>query len=346
MALKKSLAPVVTLLAIVGVVYLASHRRGARFANLDVPEAMPAVYVQMDVGSREGSDFRKCLVSSRSGTTAKRSESRLAKASWRCRVEGEGWAPVLVADSKEQPSAIFVPQTLVGDLAFPLVYEVVRDAHDRPLPAMRWVRFYFERQFRGLYLQVFTPGRAFAAEHQLGRPEILAVSGDRLVCFDRKLRPVCPTYNLAVADAVFPEPRPSAGAALLHSLLPEGVRTFVISELDYTTLEPFPLPVVLEEAMVPGEPWVDARYRRWWEGDGVAEPGASDELFEERAAGNRQAIREAVEALEEILPASCGVQDCDPEAELERLRGSPAMGWLAGALAEDESGGGMPGEGE
>ena len=341
--MKRWLAPIVVALSIVGVVYLASQRQGVRFANLAVPDDLPAVYVQMDVGSRPGSDFRKCLVSSRGGTTAKRSESRLAKASWRCRVEGEGWSPVLVADSKEEPSALFVPQVEVTDLAFPLVYEVARGAHDRPWPAMRWVRFYYERQFRGLYLQIFTPGRAFATEHELGHPEILAVRDDRLVCFDRKLRPVCPIYTLAVADAIFPRPRSSPAAELLHRLLPPEVRTFVITDLDYTTLEPFPLPVVLERALAPGQPWVDQRYRRWWQDDPEPSGSAGDMALRQRAAEQAIALGETLAALEAIVPASCAMMGCETESELERLRSSAARRWLDTAVGESAGAAGSKG---
>ena len=317
-------------LALTVLAWFAQQSRLARTAQLAVPQgSFPELYVQMDVGSDPGSERRKCLVSSRSGTTLKRSESRLAKASWRCWVTGSVGAPVVVADSKTEPSSLLVPHTAVSDLAFPLVYEVARNEESETWPRMRWVHFFYERQFRGLYLQIDLPGRFFAAEHGLGRPELLAVEGDRLVCFDRKMRPVCPTYVLAVADAVFPEPRRSTAGTMLEALLGEGQRTYVLSDVDYSRLEPFPIPVALAGVLETDETFVDQRYRRWL--DGAAEAGEEGRFppsIVARAAAEAPAIRAALEAMGPSLDASCTVLECDAAAERERLSQGPASAWL------------------
>lgn len=340
MKAKKLLAPIVLGFAIVGVAYLGSQTRMARLANLAVPAgSWPEVYVQMDLGERDQGDRQKCLVTSRAGTTLKRSDSRLAKASWRCRVEGTEIRPVIVADAKNEPSALFVPVTAVVDPALALLYELVRAADEPPWPALRWVHLYYNRQFRGLYLQAFLPGRAFAAEQGIGQTELLAAGADRLACFDRKMRRSCPIYNGAVADGVFPEPRETDASRFLASLTPGGFRAFVITEDDYTRLEPFPLPVDLGQQLDAGATehenvYHDERYHRWLE---VAPPDdAAVERYRQRARAERDELAAALAALVESLEASCVALECDAAAERRRLEGSPADRWLDDTLTGGE----------
>lgn len=348
MDMKKLFPTVLFFLLLGGVMLLASQRQMARFANLAVPEGpFGAVYVQMDVGSTT-----KCLVSDRGGTTVKRSEARLARASWRCRVEGDSAAPTVVADSKEQPSFVFVPMTAVEDLGYPWIFEAVRRADGLPVPGMRWVNFHYNRQFQGLYLEIATPGRQFMMEngraalaqqglteagHEVPRPELLAVDGDRLVCFDRKMRPSCPTYNLAVADAVFPVPSSTPARTFLRRFLDPSVFTFIIYETneaygtDYGVLEPFPLPVALGRLLDGGEGWVDQRYRRW-RLDETDVDAATESRYHDALLDQRDAVAAELEALGASIDASCVVMECDALTERARLEESVGIAWVRSAL--------------
>ena len=330
-----------------GVVFWASESQMARFTNLRVPQnSLPDVYLQMDVGSRN-----KCLVSGRAGTTAKRSDSRLAKASWRCRTEQrEGAPPVYVADSKQRPSYLFVPFTDVHDLVYPLVYEEIRAGESLDLPALRWVHLYFNRQFAGLYLEVSLPGRFFASQRlearNAGLPEppshdetttevpeperleLLGVVDDALVCFDRKMRPVCPIYNLAVADGVFPRPRMNDGIALLYQLSPPPAYHFILSDESYETLEPFPIPTNLA-TLLPRDVYRDQRYRRWQ--TPPAPPEALATRYGARLRDHEEFVQEHLQDLAESIQATCALLPCDGAAEVERLTSSLAAHWFMGS---------------
>ena len=366
--LKKYFSWVVLALLLGVIAFWASDSRMAQLSNLQVPQdTFPEVYVQMDVGSDT-----KCLVSGRSGTTEKRSDESLAKASWRCRTEmPPGQPPVFVADSKRQPSFLFVPFTAVSDLMYPYVYDEVRAGEDLALPNLHWVHLYYNRQFQGLYLEISLPGRHFAAERlesalagtldqateavdgqvdeavsdeavsdeavsdeavsdEVGAPEpehleLLSAKGSALVCFDRKMRPVCPVYNLAVADGIFPRPQSSAGVAFLQHLSPPPAFSFILSDRRYDVLEPFPLPIDLG-ALLRREPWMDQRYQRWQE-PAIAPP-ALEQHYAHLLRGNEKAIKTRLHHLTTSIRASCVVMECDVAAELERLAASPSGRFL------------------
>ena len=143
------------------------------------------------------------------------------------------------------------------------------------------------------------------------------------------MRPVCPTYVLAVADAVFPEPQGGTASAMLEALLGEGPRTYILSDLDYSRLVPFPIPVSLASVLGSEETFVDQRYRRWREsgapstGEALAPPSIVS-----RTVAEASAIRAALEAMGPSLDASCTVLECDAVAERERLAQSPTSAWL------------------
>jgi hypothetical protein len=348
--LKKHLTWVILALILGGLAFWASKTRLALLANLRVPQnTFPDVYLHMDVGSTT-----KCLVSGRSGTTEKRSDKGLAKASWRCRLETTpGKAPVFVANSKQRPSYLFAPLTAVSDLAYPLVYEEVRAGETLDLPDMHWVHLYYNRQFQGLYLEISTPGRHFAAQRMgadltrtdltrtaiplplpRGRHpepkgpaklEFLAVKGSALVCFDRKMRPVCPVYNLAVADGIFPRPKIVPAISLLEWLSPPPAFTFILSNHSNDLLEPFPIPVNLGE-LLERKPYVDQRYRRW------QKPGPPPEHLEEQYARLFAAQSERTENhlqdLAEAIRASCVVMGCNAAEQIERLAAGATGRWL------------------
>ena len=338
--LKKTLPTLLLATAALLAALWASDRPMARFSTLDVPEdpAIPEVYLQMKTASST-----KCLVGGRGRTTSKRSEEDLGKASWRCRLEGP--APsTFVAQSKLEPSFLFVPVTAVTDPGFPTVYQSLRSQLPWPAPDMRWVHLYHNRQFQGLYLEVQLAARAFAAEQDMGRLELLAARGDELICFDRKMRPVCPIYNLAVADGVFPKPLPSsalqqlfsltAAAAEAQDMTPE--RAFVISDgdvqdtaqieagerWDYTSLLPFPLPFSLHDALPSAaEPYRDGRYSRWFQDQPVDDEAPPPQALDD----DTQA---ALTALPSSFAASCQVMECNADVLLQRLRGGPSLAWL------------------
>ena len=361
--LKKSLPTLLLAVALLSLAWLASQSPRARFSNLGVPaDSFPEVYLQSKTG---GSD--KCLVGGRNRTTAKRSESKAGKASWRCRIEG-GAPYTFVAESKLEPSYLFVPVTAVHDLAYPLVYGALRQHLPLPMPTMRWVHFFHDRQFQGLYLEIQLPTRAFAEAQQLGRLELLAVDGDHLLCFDRKLRPVCPIYNLAVADGVFPLPADNAVSRQLFALAGDGdsedgdsedgdaedgdsedgdsedgdsedgdaeggERLFVISDGDYRVLYPMPLPVALHRLLPRQDVYQDQRYRRWLDDGGEGDTDQDGAAAQVLASARRDLLaNDALGALRRDLPSSlaatCEILECDPQALLARLETSPSVAWL------------------
>jgi hypothetical protein len=332
-------------LAAAAVAWAASHTPNAQRANLRVPQnAFPEVYIQGDVDSDS-----KCLVGDRAATTAKRSESRLGKASWRCRTETRtGAPPAFVADSKRQPSFLFVPVTDVEDLAFPLAYEMIRQGESLALPRQRWVHLFYDRHFLGLYLEVTLPGRHFAAERLEARVasepppptedeeegpgaeklELLSVRGDELRCFDRKMRPVCPVYNLALADGVFPRPHFEPGTALLGALVAASpARTFILSDARYDHLEPLPL-AVDPGALLDRDPYVDQRYQRWQEIPGDPLAGELAARYRERLLEDTELLETYRQGLTTSLAASCAIMHCEPEVLWRRLSEGPVARWL------------------
>lgn len=334
-------AALVVLLLVVGV--LASQSPMARFSNLARPEvSFPDVYVQMKVGSDE-----KCLVSGRAGTTVKRSESSVARTRWDCRfVEHSGGATTVIAIDKNRPSWLFVPFTEVEDLAFPIVYGAVRETLERPMPRVRWVHFFFNRQLRGLYLEVQLPGRRFASDHELGRLELLTASGDEMVCFDWKMRAICRVYEAMVADAIFPAPATDQGLRFLSGLAPSASRSFILSELDLETLVPYPLPVAVDRLIPSGrDPYHDERFRRW---QGAAPVTAETEArYAEAVRDSEPPVATFLDDLRRSIEVSCSVLPCDPEPYLARLENEPTRLWLArhgldgsGDGAEADGGGG------
>ena len=332
-------------LAAAAVAWAAQHTPNARRANLRVPlDTFPEVYIQGDVDSDT-----KCLVGDRDATTAKRSESRLGKASWRCRVEARPDAPsTFVADSKLQPSFLFVPVTDVEDLAFPLAYEAIRQGESLPLPRQRWVHLFYDRHFQGLYLEILLPGRHHAAERlevrlaselpsaedteeeapKAEKLELLTVHGDELRCFDRKMRPVCPVYNLALADGVFPRPHYTPGIALLGALVADApARTFVLSDARYDHLEPLPL-AVDPGALLAREPYVDQRYSRWQEIPGNPLEGELAERYRERLLTDPELLEVYRSNLTDSLTTSCAIMNCEPQVLWQRLSDGPVAHWL------------------
>lgn len=327
--LKKALPTLVLAAAVLGVALLASQSPRARFSNLQLPaDSFDEVYLQMKTGSAE-----KCLVGGRGRTTSKRSEGDVGKASWRCRAT-DALPASFLAESKLEPSFLFVPVTEVNDPAFPWAYERLHQKLPLPMPAMRWVHLFHNRQFRGLYLEVQLPARAYAAAGNLGRLELLAADPDQLICFDRKMRPLCPIYNLAVADGVFPEARGNDASRRLFALaaatMTSKERLFVLSDQDYGAIYPLPLPFSLRDVLPRDEaPYRDQRYARWWEAStGIAEVAGVTETASAPAVGadleNRQ------RAFVSSLTASCQVMDCDATVLAQRLGSSPSMVWLQG----------------
>lgn len=333
--LKKTLPNLLLAIVLLAVAWLATQSPRARFSNLKVPaEGFAEVYLQSEPGKAD-----KCLVGGRGRTTAKRSEDKGGKASWRCRQIGEG-PSIHLAESKLEPSYLFVPVTQVHDLAFPLVYDSLRQELPLPMPAMRWVHFFHHRQFQGLYLEIQLPARAFAAENQLGRVELLAMADNRLLCFDRKLRPVCPIYNLALADGILPMPLGNDASRRLFALAAAGgERQFVLSDTDYRLLYPMPMPVALHELLPRDGLYRDQRYRRWLDDDAAeALAVTSDEALAVRhdavTPGDAAAppSGDALAAFQLHLPASlaatCEVMTCDAESLLSSLERSPSLRWL------------------
>ncbi len=315
---KNLLGTAILVFLALAAVYLGSRSSLARFANLRLPEtSLRESYVQMKVGSSE-----KCLVTDRAGTTEKRSEDALAKASWKCRRPGEDGA--LIAISKNRPSYLYVPHAAVDDLAYPWVYEVAREGEEELLPRLRWVHFFFNRQFQGLYLQVTLPGRDYGEKRGLGRLELLAVRGDEVVCFDRKMRPVCRVLTAAIADGVLPQPEVGEVAALLTALSPPAASTYFLSEQQPGSLRPFPIPLSLG-AVVPTaeDPYRDQRYRAW---QTLPEaPAAARQRLLERLGGRREELREHLADLGRAIAASCAVQTCEAGGGVDD---SPTLRWL------------------
>ncbi len=331
--MNKTLPTLLLAVVLLAVAWLAAQSPRARFSNLEVPaDGFAEVYLQTDIGAPH-----KCLVGGRGRTTAKRSESQEGKASWRCRQVGEVPTTYL-AESKLEPSFLFVPVTQVRDLAYPLVHDVLRHRLPLPMPAMRWVHFYRDRQFQGLYLEIELPTRAFAAEQQLGRLEVLATADSNLLCLDRKLRPRCPIYNLALADGILPMPIGNDASRQLFALTAssDGERQFVLSDTEYRRLYPMPLPVSLHRLLPRDGLYQDQRYRRWLDDDAAAALDGSAAISEATTVGRAeptpQTPGEALAALRLHLPASlgatCEVMVCDSDSLLASLEVSPSVHWL------------------
>lgn len=336
-------------------VFWAPRSRMARLANLKVPDSsFASVYVQMKAGSRGG----KCLVSDRAGTTEKRSDDGLAKASWRCRLElGEADPLVLLAESKREPSYAFIPVSEVEDPYFPWLYESLRPVGEVSLPPMRWVHLYYNRHFQGLYLEASLPGRNFAAQRledrvapaggpedrtpesppvEAERLEILTVVGDRLTCVDRKLRPLCPIYGLALADGIFPRPAQGPATELLSWLLtvgsPERSFSFILSDRRYEHLEVFPLPFAAER-WLGEEPFRDDRYLQWQE---VATPAEEVQASLRSMLEDKKSELAALEGdLRVSIEASCEVMSCDATELLARMAASPSRRWTVGTESNE-----------
>lgn len=325
--------------------FWAPRSKMARLANLEVPNSsFASVYVQMKADGRGG----KCLVSGRAGTTEKRSDEGLAKASWRCRLVVQERQPlVLLAESKNEPSFVFVPVSEVEDPYYPWLYESLRSEAEGSLPPMRWVHLFYNRQFQGLYLQASLPGRHFAAQRlerrragaegsageaapaEAERLELLTVRGDRLTCVDRKLRPLCPIYTLAVADGVFPRPMSDPTTELLSWLLDTGSAgrsvSFILSDRHYDTLERFPLPFAAER-WLGDEPFRDGRYHQWQSAPDPA-PEVQASLYS-RLEGVETELETLGKDLDASIRASCVVMGCDAAELSARLASSPSRRWI------------------
>lgn len=275
---------------------------------------------------------------------------------------------VILAESKREPSFAFVPVTDIEDPFFPWLYETLRQEESDSgallagaLPPLRWVHLYYNRQFLGLYLQVSLPGRHFAdlrlqaegvagetnrvapgegapgegsqkeAPAEAERLETLIVAGDRLVCADRKLRPICPIYNLAVADGVFPQPvrRPETDLLswLLAARAPRRSFTFILSDRRYEELEVFPLPFD-PSAWLGGEPYQDRRYLQW-QGTVAPEKNHMHKL-QQRVRPHVEELDPLAADLKSSIRASCRMTSCASEALIERLEASPSRRWALG----------------
>lgn len=312
---------VVVLVAAFGLVLalLASRTPVGRLSNLALPPDFAHVYVQFKID-----DPTRCLVTDRDGSTADRAEGGLQPASWYCIRAGEGDLGLLTLDG-QRTSSLFVPYEKVADPVFPLLYEAVaRSAGEPPLPQLRWVHLFVDRTYRGFYLQSVLPTREFGGQEELGELEMMAVDGERLHCFDRKLRTLCPIYTGLVAESIFPQPAYPAGAAHLAALLPAGLpRAFLLSDQGAESLRPWPLPFSLPELVRTGggTPYYDQRLQSW-------RPPAGAAAAPLPAGLDGPAI---ARSLHGALAASCEVRRCDAAALGAKIDGSASLAALGGA---------------
>lgn len=307
---QSSLGIVLLAVLALALAVVANQTRLGRMSNIDVPEApFEHVYVLTQVGSDE-----KCLVTDRQGATLRRSEPKLAGSRWRCRWTTATPDPQATGDRREllppsflaltgkEPSYLFVPAERVDDPVFPWAYEAVRRGfadYDNKLllPRLRWVHLFFDRQYRGLFLELRLPDRRFAENRGLDQVELLSARDHRLHCWNRKLRPTCTLLSESfIAEAIFPRPTVTDAVAWLESLLPaERSRAFYLAAVPPSTmgrngqpgagrssdtglpsedghLLPLPLPFALEEILgAERQFYVDDRVRSWSEpGPGAA----------------------------------------------------------------------------
>ncbi len=312
------------LLALIGLVaaWVAGRGSLSQKATVQVPEEpLRHVYVQSKVGSAD-----KCLVTDRAGATVRRSEPELGKMRWKCRWSDGPDGPWLSALTGKEPSFLFVPEAAVVDPAQPFVYEAVRGLEDLPLPRVRWVHLFFDRSYRGLFLQVRLPDKKLTTRLELGRGEFLSVDGSTASCWSRKLKPTCLLWNSAfIAEAIFPDPAWSPGSTLLNDLLSDTqltTRTFLLTELPKgkSHLWPWLLPVDLSRQLQgsgpEASPYRDQRYLRWSRSSMPALSGADvAELDLPTAEWIRAALVEAVGTEGEA-------------AMIRRLEASPTLAWL------------------
>lgn len=310
---------VLALVALLGfglAVHASRSTHVGRTANLALSGDFPEVYVQFKVDDRA-----RCLVTDRGGSTADRAAPELMPARWFCKKTGPGGAGLLTLDGA-RASYLFVPFEEVADPVFPHLYEAVTaTAGEPPLPRLRWVHFFVDRGYRGLFLQVTLPSRDFFEEKQLGELELMVVEGkNALVCYDRKLRSLCPIYTHLVVDSIFPHPRYPPLASRLAAVLPSEVpRAFLLSDKGAETLRPWPLPFAFQEMVPPeGKPYDDHRLDSWRPSAEAAAPGSWPGT--ENLSAEGIALRLAAG-----VAASCEASGCDPAPLLERIRTSRSL---------------------
>lgn len=323
---------VVAVVAALGLVLAvqASRTPAGRLSNLALPGDFPHVYVQFKVD-----DPTRCLVTDRDGSTADRAEGGLMPARWYCTRSGEHDEGLLTLDG-ERVSSLFVPYEKVADPVFPLLYEQLHQAAgEPPLPRLRWVHLFVDRTYRGFYLQATLPTREFGGAQELGELEMLVVAENRLHCFDRKLRSLCPIYTGLVAESIFPKPNYPPGAGRLAALLPPDLpRAFVLSDKGAESLRPWPLPFSLPEMVRSqgGTPYFDQRLQTWRPAENVAE-GVAEGVAEAAAGpalGQGLDRGEVARILHEALAASCAVRRCDAAALGARIEGSRSLAAIGG----------------
>lgn len=334
--------------AILLLAWLGSRSSLSRGSVEHIPaEPFNHVYVQAQIGEPS-----KCLVTDRAGATLRRSEPETAGARWKCTWLQGPDGPVLIALTGKEPSYLFVPQAAVADPILPLVYEKVRRQEELPLPRLRWVHLFYDRTYRGFYLQVRLPDKKWTAQKELGRAEILETVDQRAWCWNRKLRSVCAMWNEAfIAEAIFPQPATSPGLDLLGALLDAGRserrqgRSFILGEtpIDAHYLWPWPLPFDMHRQLAgadgarrdpdgvgSGLSYSDARYGSWvaapeagsvdWRGRLEALVGAPQESDPKAADFERAAA----------VTVQVGAAAASDDGMAERLAASPAASWLAG----------------
>ena len=322
------------LLALVGLAaaWAASRSPLNQKATVQVPEEpFRHVYVQSKVGSAD-----KCLVTDRAGSTVRRSEPELGRMRWKCRWSDGPDGPWLSALTGKEPSYLFVPEVAVADPAQPFVYEAVRALEDLPLPRVRWVHLFFDRSYRGLFLQIRLPDKRLMSKLELGRGELFSVDGTTASCWSRKLKPTCLLWNSAfIAEAIFPDPAWSPGLALLNDLMSETelkTRAFVLTELPKGEhhLWPWPLPVDLSRQLQgtgpEASPYRDQRYLRW----------SSSSV---PALGSSATTQLDLPTAEWVRSAMLKAAGADGEAEMgSRLDRSPSLAWLSQAVPPSNGG--------
>lgn len=313
------------LLAVIGLAaaWAASRSPLAEKSTTQVPdEPFRHVYVQSRVGSAD-----KCLVTDRAGATTRRSEPDLSKARWKCHWSAGPEGPVLSALTGKEPSFLFIPESAVVDPAQPFVYEAVRGSENLPLPRVRWVHLFFDRAYRGFYLQIRLPDKELMTKHELGRGEFLETHGDSAACWNRKLEASCVLWNSAfIAEAIFPDPAWTPGLTLLHELLAAASlesRAFVLTEQpsDARHLWPWPLPVDLARQLRGSDSgagrYRDQRYVHW------SRPSVTAMPRTDAAALDLPSASEARAALIEAVGKEAG------PSMTQRLDRSSTLVWLS-----------------